>query len=79
MKNHKCPRCSGQMFVDSYDEFDEEHCLTCGYVQYTANNLKNEKSCSSSFYVEHNIDNCKVVQDWFNGQQSHLDQKDEDL
>ena len=59
MKNHKCPRCSGQLYIDSLDEFDEEYCLNCGYVQYIHDNLKKEKYYSSSCHVEYSIDNYK--------------------
>jgi len=59
MKNHKCPRCSGQIYIDNLDEFNEGYCLNCGYVQYTHNNLKNKKYYSSSSQLEHIIDDCK--------------------
>ena len=29
----KCPRCSGQIYVD-HNYKDEAYCISCGYVQY---------------------------------------------
>jgi len=29
----KCPRCSGQIYVD-HNYKDEAYCLACGYVEY---------------------------------------------
>ena len=33
MKKFKCPRCSGEMYVDPGYE-DEAYCIACGHVEY---------------------------------------------
>jgi ribosomal protein S27AE len=33
MRNKKCPRCSGKLYVDPGYK-DEAYCIACGYVEY---------------------------------------------
>ena len=39
MKNLRCPKCSGRMYIDPAN-LDEAYCFACGYVEYADSVLK---------------------------------------
>ena len=41
MKDNKCPRCSGKMYIETASE-EEEYCINCGHVEYMTEILDSE-------------------------------------